>query len=613
MLLTQLTVHVECANQKGFVLGFDITPVKASRKDQFNIVNIDGEAGTMTATIWCKDHAPSRGIVHKMHQIVDDQGLNALQLYVQNYKQADLTLTGTVRKANLVSQSTKAVTAHNVTTLPNRRVSTASLANGTSHTGRAQQALPSENDSSPVNKSKAAGGECLVGKVCATCGTNATPKWWPFPQDTSTKQAAEETSSEINVADGKPGGSGSSNSGADDDDPYFWPEDRVQDEICGTVQKRTWTPPQGYIRHNNNADILHHLHYHHVRGDQVLNFTDQQLFDYGIRDAADRRSLLQLAEILQKKSAEYQRLSGSRAESPNLKIQSSSSDVIHTNRSNEQTSVAAEDSAPDNVALAAAAFKENTKLAAGPKETQCHKCHFNKVQKPAPAPPPAPRSIPDNTPQAVVAVLSPAPAPPAAAPSPALPTHGPYPWAGSAAYSPPAHYSDWSRTTSVPPVAAQARPYTGSPSPHMTNVHHLNGHSHERQPVSTRPSPQQNGYPSTPSATGYPLASHHKTGPPSHLQNGLYGSYVTTRPPPHHLTNGGPAPRAPEHPFSQPPHPTSHHHQPFGVPQGSPPLPRDQGPPARASSSSQPTGARSAEGRVNGGASESPSLRNLLS
>jgi hypothetical protein len=35
------------------------------------------------------------------------------------------------------------------------------------------------------------------------------------------------------------------------------------------------------------------------------------------------------------------------------------------------------------------------------------------------------------------------------------------------------------------------------------------------------------------------------------MQNGIYPSYASTRPSPQHLTNGGPPPRAPEHPFSQ--------------------------------------------------------------
>ena len=39
-----------------------------------------------------------------MSEAVDESSMNALQLYTQNYKQADLTLTGTARKANLVDQ-----------------------------------------------------------------------------------------------------------------------------------------------------------------------------------------------------------------------------------------------------------------------------------------------------------------------------------------------------------------------------------------------------------------------------------------------------------------------------------------------------------------------------
>src|ERR1700683_2094781 len=119
-------VHVACAHQAGYILGFDIAPVKGSRRDQFSIVNIDGEIGTMTAAIWCKEHVPTKTIVHRMHDIVDtSSGLNALQLYVQNFKQADLALTGTVRKATLVNQSTK-VNPVVVPTPANRRTSTTS-------------------------------------------------------------------------------------------------------------------------------------------------------------------------------------------------------------------------------------------------------------------------------------------------------------------------------------------------------------------------------------------------------------------------------------------------------------------------------------------------------
>ncbi|KAF4631157.1 hypothetical protein G7Y89_g6970 [Cudoniella acicularis] len=165
--------HVECAHQGGYLLGFDIAPVKGSRRDQFNIVNINGEVGTMTAAIWCKEHIPTKTIVHRMHDIVDENGMNALQLYVQNFKQADLTLTGTVRKATLVSQSTKAVNPATVTPAPNRKSSTTTV-NGHGR-GSISHAKAEENVETSL------GAEADNEKICATCDVDVSPKWWPFP------------------------------------------------------------------------------------------------------------------------------------------------------------------------------------------------------------------------------------------------------------------------------------------------------------------------------------------------------------------------------------------------------------------------------------------------
>jgi len=125
----------------------------------------------MTAAIWCKEHAPTKTIVHRMHDIVNDDGMNALQLYVQNFKQADLALTGTVRKANLVSQSTKAVVAPPAP-LNNRRVSltAAAAANGHSR-GSAAHAKEEENEIP-------GGGKDAPAKICVTCGSDVSPKWW---------------------------------------------------------------------------------------------------------------------------------------------------------------------------------------------------------------------------------------------------------------------------------------------------------------------------------------------------------------------------------------------------------------------------------------------------
>lgn len=161
-MANKYTVHVECAHQAGYLLGFDITPVKGSRRDQFNIVTINGETGTMAAAVWCKEHVPAKKVVHRMEDPVDGGNLNALQLYVQNFKQADLTLTGCARKANQISLATRAsapVTMH----ATNRRASTTTLVNG------------DHPEKSPTSVQPG-------GKVCLTCGIDVSPKWHSIDQ-----------------------------------------------------------------------------------------------------------------------------------------------------------------------------------------------------------------------------------------------------------------------------------------------------------------------------------------------------------------------------------------------------------------------------------------------
>ncbi|KAH6691619.1 SANT domain-containing protein [Plectosphaerella plurivora] len=156
-------VHVECARQHGYLLGFDITPVKGSRRDQHSIVTVNGESGAMSATVWCKEHAPTKTVVHRMHSIVNEQGLNALQLYAQTCKQADLTLTGTVRKANLIQTAAKIIPA-SVTPAMRRASTTTMPQNGAAH--------EKHSETAPTHQP----GE----KLCITCGVDVTPRWWPI-------------------------------------------------------------------------------------------------------------------------------------------------------------------------------------------------------------------------------------------------------------------------------------------------------------------------------------------------------------------------------------------------------------------------------------------------
>ncbi len=104
----------------------------------------------MSAAVWCKEHT-LKTIVHPIHEVSHESGLNALQIYVRNYKQADLALTGTARKANLLAQTTKMFAQAYGTTHGNRRGSTnaSTTASSAEHSPR-----------------------------CFVCSLDASPKWW---------------------------------------------------------------------------------------------------------------------------------------------------------------------------------------------------------------------------------------------------------------------------------------------------------------------------------------------------------------------------------------------------------------------------------------------------
>ncbi|ESZ99533.1 hypothetical protein SBOR_0098 [Sclerotinia borealis F-4128] len=494
-------VHVECAHQNGYILGFDIAPVKGSRRDQHNIVNINGEIGAMSAAIWCKEHVPTKTIVHRMHDIVDETGLNALQLYVQNFKQADLALTGTVRKANLVNQSTRAANSVNVGTSQNRRTSTTGASIPTPINRRASLTLVKVEEASPVNNAASVRG---LEKICITCSVDVSPKWWPMVEATV---ATSSTALSLDA-------------------------------------------------------ILDH---DHTKSDGP-HITDGHL------------------------------LNGLTSERNGA-----------------------------HVALAAAALHKNTQKPAPapvPSEFQCHQCHWKKIRKvptptltpiPSPIPvfvvsdreisrPPAPLPTPTSAP--IIANIPPPP------PSESERNHAAhqYPWPPQPpSYPSNAPYNNWPRHSPVPANVAVVHQVNGNHSPRLPGVaSQLGGPPHNRQPMQgLQPSPHQNARLSQ-MPNGYPPSPHRLAGPPPmHMQNGGYGSYVSTRPP-QHLTNGGPPPRALEHPFPQSSAPM--HPRPYGPPHGSPPLNRlPNGPPH------QLNGVRPNDNRVNGGASASPSLRNLLS
>ena len=65
----RLPVHVSCALGSGFTAGFDIQPVKGSRRDVVQIVSFGGETGVMKAAVWCPEHDLRKTLVHPLTEI----------------------------------------------------------------------------------------------------------------------------------------------------------------------------------------------------------------------------------------------------------------------------------------------------------------------------------------------------------------------------------------------------------------------------------------------------------------------------------------------------------------------------------------------------------------
>ncbi|EMC95400.1 hypothetical protein BAUCODRAFT_540188 [Baudoinia panamericana UAMH 10762] len=171
--------HASCAFEAGYQFGFDVTPVKGSRKDQITTVSLVSETGSVIAAVWCKEHA-IKTMVHPMHEVVDESGRTALQVFVENYKQADLTLTGTVRKANLVQltkdkgqqaalsgsvNGRRESTAHSIAAAVRRGARNSSVADAKSETG--------EDGVTQISEPAEAQPE----RQCAKCKIDVTPRW----------------------------------------------------------------------------------------------------------------------------------------------------------------------------------------------------------------------------------------------------------------------------------------------------------------------------------------------------------------------------------------------------------------------------------------------------
>lgn len=66
-------VHVGCAHKAGWTMGFDILPVKGSRRDLMNIVKLGNETGVMSAAVWCPEHEVKTA-VHPIGELMEETG-----------------------------------------------------------------------------------------------------------------------------------------------------------------------------------------------------------------------------------------------------------------------------------------------------------------------------------------------------------------------------------------------------------------------------------------------------------------------------------------------------------------------------------------------------------
>jgi len=195
--------HVGCAHQHGYTLGFDISPVKMSRRDSVAVMKLDSEVGLAVPGIWCPHHAVPT-IVHNMLEMTPS-GLTALQQFAQTYKQVDTSITGTVRRAAQFIQS--APTLSNAVQPSHRRVSTlnGNAASSTlveAVTGHDVRSSPSplsphingDNHEASIH-SITQGSRTVVksDKKCCSCLIATSPKWWLVDAHLVSKPTVPET------------------------------------------------------------------------------------------------------------------------------------------------------------------------------------------------------------------------------------------------------------------------------------------------------------------------------------------------------------------------------------------------------------------------------------
>ncbi|KAL8830897.1 MAG: hypothetical protein Q9170_005528 [Blastenia crenularia] len=179
-------IHVACAIQYGYRLGFDITPVKGSRKDAVSTVAMGNETGNVTAVVYCREHTV-KSIVHPIGEMMENPSINALQLFARTYKQADLSLTGTVRKAAMINSATRGL-IQPTSTSHRASVSAAPPTSRSSRVSPAAATVESEefdgDGDRVIHLSEDVVDEPTT-KTCNSCKHDVSPKWHKIEQKPS--------------------------------------------------------------------------------------------------------------------------------------------------------------------------------------------------------------------------------------------------------------------------------------------------------------------------------------------------------------------------------------------------------------------------------------------
>ncbi|KAI5305597.1 putative PHD type zinc finger protein with BAH domain-containing protein, partial [Ascosphaera atra] len=211
--------HAGCARDAGYVLGFEL--VSSSKqlgrgshghaRSSSNVetpgpaVKVGEETGVLVPGIWCSHHTLPANF-HEMGELLKRPGkegetasatptpesagsastsepINILQLYVQTYKQADLALTGTARKAANLQQSVGAANQAQVQGRPGRRGSIAVNGDGMQLRGERGVTAPTEGPAAKDYGSAEPSSPIVARegkKKCTWCSTAASPRFYPF-------------------------------------------------------------------------------------------------------------------------------------------------------------------------------------------------------------------------------------------------------------------------------------------------------------------------------------------------------------------------------------------------------------------------------------------------